>query len=104
MAVKGIINWVNPSTNTDGTAYDASKDNAGYTLQLDGVGQVSIPLAYGTSFDMNSLDAYKALKSDKTHTAALQVVNKAGVASDFSAAATFSVVAVPSAPSSVSVA
>lgn len=104
MATKGIISWVNPTTNTDGTAYDGATLNAGYTLQLDGVGAVSIPLAYGTSFDMNTLAAYKALKSDKTHTAALQVVTKAGVASDFSAPVTFSVPAIPMVPTSVAVA
>ncbi len=103
MALKGIISWVNPTTNTDGTAYDGATQNAGYTLQLDGVGQVSIPLAYGTSFDMNTLAAFKALKSGY-HTAALQVVTKQGVASDFSGAVTFSVAATPLAPSNLAVA
>ena len=103
MAIKGIISWVNPVTNTDGTAYDAANQNAGYTLQFDGVGAVSIPLVYGTSFDMNVLLAYTSLKSG-SHTVELQSVTKGGVASAFSTPATFSVAAIPLAPTAVAVA
>lgn len=103
MSIKGQLTWVNPTTNTDLTAYDAATQNAGYTVKIDGVGAVSIPLAFGTSFDLNLLDAYKRLASGP-HTLAMQVVNKSGVASDFSAAATFSIDAVPMAPTSVAVA
>lgn len=93
------VNWVNPTTYTDGSAYDQS-DNAGYTLQLDGVGAVSIPLAWGTSFDLTSLGQYKDLKRGD-HTVAVAVVSKAGVQSDFSVPATFSIEVPPMAPTSV---
>lgn len=103
MASPHTLSWTNPTTNTDGTAYNASTDNAGYTLQLDGVGTVSIPLVFGTTFDMYTLDAFQALKAG-LHTASLQVVSKQGVASDFSSAATFSVAGKPSAPTNLVVA
>lgn len=104
MAVKGILSWVNPTTNTDGSAYDGAADNAGYTIEIDGQGEVSVPLAYGTNFDLNQLADYQALKAG-SHTVAIAAVTKEGVASDFSAPASFSVAAkVPSSPTGVSVA
>lgn len=88
------LNWTNPTTYTDGTPY-AQTDNAGYTLQLDATPAVSIPLAWGTGFDLTTLASYKALKSG-THTVAIAVVSKAGFTSDFSAPATFQVAVAPS--------
>lgn len=97
------ISWANPTTNTDGTPYNAATDNAGYELVLDGAPAVSIPVSYGTSFDLSTLAAFTALKSG-SHTAALAVVNKQGVVSDFSAQATFLLAGTPSAPTAVAVA
>lgn len=96
------LTWENPTTNTDGTPY-APADNAGYELAIDGSGAVGIPLAYGTSFDLNSLTAFTSLKSG-SHSIALRVVSKQGVASDFSSAATFLVTPTPMAPKNLAVA
>jgi hypothetical protein len=96
------LTWANPTTNTDGSPYTQS-DNAGYEITLDGAGAVGIPLAYGTSFDLDALTAYTSLKSG-AHTLALRVVSKQGVASDYSAAVTFQVAATPMAPTIVGLA
>lgn len=103
MTAPHTLTWTNPTTNTDGTAYDAATENAGYTIQIDGTGAVSIPLAYGTTFDLSLLDAFTSLKSG-AHSLALQVTNKQGVSSAFSASATFPVVGTPLAPTAVVVA
>jgi hypothetical protein len=97
------MSWVNPTSNTDGSAYDAATENAGYTVILDGQGAVSIPLAYGTTFELTQLAVFADLKSGN-HTAALAVVNKKGVSSAPSAAATFFVDSVPMAPTGLAVA
>jgi hypothetical protein len=97
-----ILSWVNPTANTDGSAYTQS-DNAGYTIEIDGTGTVSIPLAWGTSFDLSTLAEWSTLKSG-THTVALAVVSTAGVSSAYSAPATFSVLSVPNPPTGLAVA
>ena len=99
MATPHTMTWTNPTTNTDGTPY-LQADNAGYELAIDSQPAVSIPLAYGTSFDLNALNAFADLKSG-LHTIALRVVSKQGVASDFSAPLTFPVVGTPMAPTNL---
>lgn len=96
------VSWANPTTYTDGSAYGQA-DNAGYTLQLDGVGAISVPLAWGTSFDISTLAAFAALKRG-SHKVAVAAVSKEGAQSDFSAPASFPVVFPPMAPTSVAVA
>lgn len=97
-----ILTWQNPAAYTDGSAYGQA-DNAGYTLQIDGQGAVSIPVAWGTSFDLATLAAYQALKRGK-HTASLAAVSKEGLASDFSTPVTFPVAVAPMAPSNLAMA
>lgn len=96
------ISWVNPTTYTDGTIYSQT-DNAGYTLQLDTTPAISIPLAWGTTFDLTTLTSYKALKRG-AHTVSVAVVSKAGIQSDFGTPATFQVEVAPSAPTAIVVA
>lgn len=102
MANPKTLSWTNPTTYTDGSAYPQA-DNAGYTIQLDGTGTVSVPLAFGTSFDLSTLSAYTALKRG-THTVALQVVSKAGLASAFSTPASFQVEVPPNPPTNLTMA
>lgn len=82
------LTWVNPTAREDGTTYDAKTENAGYTIQVDGTAAVSIPLAFGTSFDLTTLGLFVDLKQGN-HTAALAAVDKAGGQSAFSGAVTF---------------
>lgn len=105
MAAVHTINWVNPTTNTDGTAYDAANENAGYVIALDNdpSGVVAVPVAFASSFDLSTLSQFSDLKAG-SHTARIAVVNKGGVQSEFSAAATFPVVGTPNAPTNVVVA
>jgi hypothetical protein len=103
MALKGILTWTNPTKYTDGTDYSHESAGAGYELSLDGAAAaVSLPFAFGTTFDMNELEQYRALKGG-SHTVGLRVVTKAGVASEY-AVATFQVALVPMAPASLAVA
>jgi hypothetical protein len=81
MAIKGLLSWVNPVTRADGTAYNQTQ-NAGYEIQFDGTPAVSIPLSYGTSFDMTTLAAYNALIPG-THTVGIAVVDTGGLVSSF---------------------
>jgi hypothetical protein len=101
MANPHTLNWTNPTTNTDGSALTEA-ENAGYQISLDGGAAVSIPLAWGTTFDMSSLAAYEALKSG-AHTVTLALVTTAGVVGVASNAASFSIAAVPSAPTGLTV-
>ena len=103
MSTKGIISWHNPTTNTDGSAFDANAQAGGFELQFDGAGVVDFLFTAGVNvFDMNTLDAYKAL-AEGPHNVALAIVNKSGVASAFSAPVTFQVTKTPDAPSAVAV-
>jgi len=94
------ISWTNPTANTDGTPYDATTQNGGYTLLIDGAQQVSIPTAFATSFDITTLAEYKALALGP-HSFQLEAVNQSGVASAPSAAATFLLSSVPAAPTNL---
>lgn len=97
------LSWTNPTLNTDGTAYDLTR-TAGYELQIDGTGAISIPLANGgTSFDVSTLAAYTALPAG-AHTFALDIVTKEGVKSAFSTTFPFSIVGTPKAPTALSAA
>lgn len=89
MANKTKLTWINPTENTDGSAYNAATENAGYELSLDGnEAAIALPLSFGTEYDMKDLDAYKSLGRGN-HTVALRVVNRQGVASDFTAPVPF---------------
>ena len=94
------LSWNNPTTNTDGTPYNAATDNGGYTILVDGKQTLSGPLSFGTSFDLRTLAAFEALPAG-SHTLQLEVVTKTGVASAPSAAITFLAVAIPNAPDSL---
>jgi hypothetical protein len=98
-----IAQWVNPTQNTDGTAF-ASTDFAGIQIEIDGQPAVSVPEASEiTSFDLSTLAIWSTLKSG-SHTATLAITNKEGNTSAFSAVATFPILAVPMAPTGLTVA
>ncbi len=100
---KTKLSWTNPTQNTDGSAYNHQTQGAGYELAFDrGEAVVTLPFAFGTSFDMADLDAYIALKSGD-HIVGLRVVSREGARSAY-AEATFRKVAVPMAPASLAVA
>lgn len=75
------LTWVNPTAREDGTAYDQTQ-NAGYEIQLDGAGAVSVPLAWGTSIDLATVAPFQALPSG-VHTLGLAVVDTGGLVSSF---------------------
>lgn len=89
MGVK--VSWTNPTKYTDGTPY-AQTDNAGYVVQVDGVGQVAVPVAWATSVELANLAVWPTL-SVGNHTVTVAVVSKDGVQSDYAPAATFQVLA-----------
>lgn len=96
-----VMTWTNPTTDTDGNPY-GQNDNAGYTIAVDGTPGVSVPLAFGTSFDIGSLAGVQALKSGQ-HSVALALVSKQGVTGVFSNPATFPIFATPAAPANLQV-
>jgi hypothetical protein len=75
------LSWVNPTARADGSAYTQAQ-NAGYEIQFDGVGQVSVPVAWGTSFDLSTLAAFTALPVG-THQLGLAVVDTGGLVSSY---------------------
>ncbi len=95
MTSKAKLTWVNPTVNTDGSAYDQATQGAGYELAFDASdeAQVVLPFAFGSSFDMADLAAYTALKSGD-HAAKLRVVTKEGEKSDW-ASVTFRKAPIP---------
>lgn len=99
MANPRTLTWTNPTTRVDGTPY-AQADNAGYEIQLDGEGAVSIPLAWGTSFDLTTLSAYQDLRSGN-HTIALAAVSKEGLKSAYSSPSTFQIAMAPRSPTNL---
>lgn len=98
-----VVSWINPTARNDGTAFNAQSETAGYEIQLDGAGQVSVPNGYATSFDLATLSVYDGLKHG-THSVAVDVVAKDGSKSVFSQAASFQVVVAPLAPTNLQVA
>lgn len=94
-----VMNWTNPTTDTDGNPYGAN-DNAGYTITIDGSPGVSVPLAFGTTFDIGTLDVVKALKSGP-HAATLALVSKQGIEGAAAGPVTFSRAATPMAPANL---
>lgn len=100
---KTRLSWVNPTQNTDGTAYNHVTQGAGYELALNSDDPtVTLPFALGTQFDMADLAAYQALPPGE-HVARLRVVTREGVPSAWSNGATFRKIAIPLAPSAVAV-
>ena len=103
------VTWTNPTTRTNGTPYDAATENAGYELALANPAGgpltpfISIPLAFGTSFDLSTAAAYQALPSG-TYEFALAVTSKEGLTSAYSARATFQIAVAPVAPTGLVVA
>lgn len=98
------MTWTNPTTDTDGNPYGQG-DNAGYSIMVDGQPAVSVPLAWGTSFDLAQLAAVQALKSG-SHTAQLALISspaKGGVTGLYTAPVMFSVYATPNAPANLSI-
>ncbi len=102
MANPTTLKWQNPTTYVDGSVYGQT-DNAGYQLNIDAAPAVSIPLAWGTQFDLTTLAAFTALKKG-AHSLTLQAISKGGIASAPSSAVTFSVEIAPAAPTAVVVA
>jgi len=96
------INWTNPTANTDGTAFDPT-DFAAVEISLDGSPAVDVPASSEiNSFDLSTLAAWSTLKSGN-HTVAIAITNKEGNTSDFTSPVTFPVLAVPMAPTNLSV-
>lgn len=95
------MSWQNPTTDTDGNAY-GQDDNAGYVIAIDGQPNVSIPLVYGTSFDLGTLASIQVLKAGQ-HSAQLALVSKSGVTGAFSPPATFSNFPTPAAPAGLTI-
>jgi hypothetical protein len=102
MAANTVLTWVNPTEYTDNTVYDAANTNIGYTLEIDNLPAVSIPLKYGTSFDISTLSLWSSLKIG-THNVALAVVTTGGEQSDFTPALSFPVVRIPKAPTNLAI-
>lgn len=99
------LTWVNPTQNTDGSAYDAATENAGYDLAIDGtVPSLSLPFAFGNEFQLDAAtQAYADLVSG-THNLRLRVVNREGLTSDWTPPASFRKVGIPNPPHAVALA
>jgi len=98
------ISWVNPQQGTDQngnlTAWDPSTDMKGIELQFDGGTPIEVDCGFVTSFDMSTLDAYKALASG-AHTVDIAILTKEGVLGGFSVQQTFSIGVAPLVPTAV---
>jgi hypothetical protein len=94
------LTWVNPTTRLDGTPYNGASENAGYEISIDDQPAVSVPLQWGTSFELNSLALYSELKHG-THKVELIAVDKGGRRSPESAPTTFQTYSPPSAPTNL---
>lgn len=102
MSIRGIISWDNPTTNVDGSAYNHATQGVGYELALNSEQPLlTLPFAFGNSFDMNSIEQYVALGYG-THTVRLRVVSRNGGTSAW-ASATFLKAPAPSAPANLAV-
>ena len=99
--------WTNPTQATDANgvpvAFDPSQDMAGIEIQLDDQPAVVVPAGVATSFDLTSLDAFKAL-SPGEHTLGLAIVTKEGTVGQFASGATFQRAVIPLAPTSLALA
>lgn len=91
------LSWTNPAQNVDGTTFDPATDQVGISIVLDGAAAFPVASGSASSIDLTSIAAFKALKPG-SHTVAIDVVNKAGVHSALTAAATFLIDAAPAVP------
>jgi len=99
MANPHIINWTNPTQDTQGNPYTQS-ENTGYEISFDDGAPITLPgVTWATTFDMSTLPAYQALKAG-THTVKLAALDSAG-ASQFTGDVTFLLVATPMAPTNL---
>lgn len=102
MSIRGIISWDNPTTNVDGTPYNHATQGVGYEFALNSEQPLlTLPFAFGNSFDMNTVEAYTNLGYG-THTVRLRVVSRNGGTSAW-ASATFLKAPAPSAPANLAV-
>lgn len=100
MSQKIIASWSNPTHDRDGNAYGEA-DHAAYLLSLDGGAAFTLPLVWGTNFDLGTLPAVQALNSG-THSATIASLSKKGVVG-VPSAATFSVSPTPAAVGNFSI-
>jgi hypothetical protein len=98
------ISWVNPlqATDKDGnlTTFDPTTDMKGIELQFDNGTPVEVDTGCVTTFDMSTLDAYKALPRG-THKVDIAILTEEGAVGGFSPSVTFLIGVLPLAPTAV---
>lgn len=105
MANPENLRWQHPKTNTDGSAFDASQFG-GWEVEVNGEPNFSVPAGWEDdgeySVELASLDVFAP---SGTYVVRMRVVNKAGLASDWSNPLTFVIDRrVPSSPFGLAVA
>jgi hypothetical protein len=103
MVNQKILKWTNPTTRKGVTDAYGAQDNAGYAVSFDGGDLVSVPIKWGTEFDLSTLAQYKQLPAGE-HTVVLHTVDTDGQVSDPGPAATFKIAHPPGAVANVSIA
>lgn len=100
MTQKIIASWTNPTHDKDGNPYTEA-DHAVYLVTVDNGAPITLPLTWGTNYDLGTLAEVQALKSGQ-HTAVIVSKSKKGVAG-VPAAATFLVNPTPAAVGNFSI-
>ena len=77
MSQQIIAQWTNPTTDTDGNAY-LQEHHMGYVVSIDGGAHFAIPLTWGDSFDLGSLQAFQSLPTGE-HRVTIQCMSRKGV-------------------------
>lgn len=96
------LKFTNPTGHKNSASPYTEAEHAGYLLRVDGQLVVSPATTWGTEVDLSSIPALASLPAG-VHHLEVAVKTKAGVQSDYAAAGTFSMPAVPNAPGNVSI-
>ncbi len=99
----GIIEWTNPTTRVDGSAFNPQSEIAGYRLYINGSALIDLFVGAGaqTSFDLKTLAAFQDFAAGN-YTVSLSVLDTKGLESDPSDSDTFQVEEIFARPSKVS--
>jgi hypothetical protein len=100
MAKPVELYWTGPTQYVDGTPYGQA-DHGGYDVQLNGVGVISVPVAWNVDLQYTlPVEGLPGLKQGD-NTASVRTVAANGQVSDWTPPVTFQYASVPKAPPTV---
>jgi len=95
-----VLEWTNPTLNTDNTAFDAANAMVGVTVYIDSLPAVSVPIGYANTLNLEMVSTFTSLPTGN-HTLGLAVVAQGGTVGIESSTITFLRESTPAAPTNL---